>query len=282
MGIVTALLCIWSVSLLMASPVLVFNGVKDIVEPHLDIVFYTTCLENPDMDIFRSVYSVFTIVCQYILPFCVIVIAHAQIGSKLRARIVNQPGGGGAPSSSAANHSQTQSQAKNRLLAVPSNEAVSSRSSGAGGGAGGGTTGGGGAPLTRREERDRRARKTNSLLVAIALVFAISWLPLNVYNIVADFDQVFISTIDPGRFLHLTCNLFVLCSACINPVLYGWLNDNFYREFVAVWHALQCCCDKNNVATTTVAMMTTVDGRSIATTATIAAKSERMPLTARD
>jgi len=25
-----------------------------------------------------------------------------------------------------------------------------------------------------------------------------------------------------------------LGSACANPVLYGWLNDNFRREFVAV------------------------------------------------
>ena len=36
------------------------------------------------------------------------------------------------------------------------------------------------------------------------------------------------------------CHLLVLGSACFNPLLYGWLNDNFRREFVKAL----CCCSK--------------------------------------
>lgn len=34
--------------------------------------------------------------------------------------------------------------------------------------------------------------------------------------------------------IFAVCHLVALGSACANPVLYGWLNDNFRREFVAV------------------------------------------------
>lgn len=34
--------------------------------------------------------------------------------------------------------------------------------------------------------------------------------------------------------IFAVCHLVVLGSACANPVLYGWLNENFRREFVAV------------------------------------------------
>ena len=34
--------------------------------------------------------------------------------------------------------------------------------------------------------------------------------------------------------IFAVCHIVALGSACANPVLYGWLNDNFRREFVAV------------------------------------------------
>ena len=39
------------------------------------------------------------------------------------------------------------------------------------------------------------------------------------------------------------CHLLVLGSACFNPLLYGWLNDNFRREFIKAL----CCCSKTMV-----------------------------------
>ncbi|EEB10238.1 class A rhodopsin-like G-protein coupled receptor GPRnpy1, putative [Pediculus humanus corporis] len=82
-----------------------------------------------------------------------------------------------------------------------------------------------------RKSREDRRRKTNSLFIAIALVYCISWLPLNLCNVVYDAANPF------GEDFHTTIVVFAVChmmgmsSACSNPFLYGWLNDNFRKEF---------------------------------------------------
>jgi len=59
------------------------------------------------------------------------------------------------------------------------------------------------------------------------------------------------------------CHLLVLGSACFNPLLYGWLNDNFRREFIKAL----CCCSKAKAAVrgATTADARTNGGRSMAT-----------------
>ena len=81
----------------------------------------------------------------------------------------------------------------------------------------------------------RRKRRTNTLLVMIGIVFACAWLPLNVFNIMADFNHGLFKVLDPYGLLVPICHLLVLCSACTNPVLYGWLNENFRKEFMKVF-----------------------------------------------
>lgn len=36
------------------------------------------------------------------------------------------------------------------------------------------------------------------------------------------------------------CNILGLSNACINPVLYGYLNENFRREFKAIYRKFPC------------------------------------------
>jgi len=45
---------------------------------------------------------------------------------------------------------------------------------------------------------------------------------------------------------YAICHLLVLGSACFNPLLYGWLNDNFRREFIKAL----CCCSKSRPGAT--------------------------------
>ena len=90
----------------------------------------------------------------------------------------------------------------------------------------------------KKAAEKRRKRKTNIMLVAIAVVFACSWMPLNVFNIMADFNPALLTRIDKRGLIIPLCHLLVLTSACINPVLYGWLNENFRKEFVKVFW---CC-----------------------------------------
>ena len=105
-----------------------------------------------------------------------------------------------------------------------------------------------------RKRRADRERKTNRLLMMIALVFAGSWMPLNIINIIADLNPDLITNFDETGVVFAVCHLLVLGSACANPVLYGWLNENFQREFKRIL-CVQCkrpslkfccgCCSRN-------------------------------------
>lgn len=71
------------------------------------------------------------------------------------------------------------------------------------------------------------------MLIAMVAVFGISWLPLNVVNVLNDF---YAST-DEWKFynfLFFIAHSVAMSSTCYNPFLYAWLNDNFRKEFKLV------------------------------------------------
>ena len=92
-------------------------------------------------------------------------------------------------------------------------------------------------PITEAERskvlRDvKRHRKNMLVLTFIAGSFAVTWLPWTVLNVSADFDYQFF--LDKHfNLMYAICLLFAMSSACINPILYGWLNTNFREAFLA-------------------------------------------------
>ncbi|XP_049957726.1 prolactin-releasing peptide receptor-like [Schistocerca serialis cubense] len=93
-------------------------------------------------------------------------------------------------------------------------------------------------PVAVREAARARARRTLRLLVAVVAVFAACWLPLALLNLAADLS----ARATRWRFFHLgffVAHVLATSSACYNPFLYAWLNDNFRREFRRL---LPCCC----------------------------------------
>ncbi|XP_966794.1 prolactin-releasing peptide receptor-like [Tribolium castaneum] len=95
-----------------------------------------------------------------------------------------------------------------------------------------------GSKNSRKEEADReRKRRTNRMLIAMVAIFLISWLPLNLINLINDFyDQI-------GNWEYYLLSFFLvhalaMSSTCYNPFLYAWLNENFRKEFKQV---LPCC-----------------------------------------
>ncbi|KAF2364975.1 G protein-coupled receptor rhodopsin-like [Trinorchestia longiramus] len=90
-------------------------------------------------------------------------------------------------------------------------------------------------------KEENRNRKTNILLMAIAIIFCLSWLPLNLFHIIVDFLNPFGEDTDTMLTVYAVCHLLGMSSACSNPVLYGWLNDNFRKEFVELWHIFTPC-----------------------------------------
>lgn len=93
-----------------------------------------------------------------------------------------------------------------------------------------------GTKLKEKQARDKkRVKKTNTLLISIALIFGISWLPLNILNVVADFFDPFSDS--TFRIVFACCHMAGMSSACSNPLLYGWLNENFRKEFKEIFAA---------------------------------------------
>lgn len=98
----------------------------------------------------------------------------------------------------------------------------------------------------RRRSVEIRQRRMNSLLVCIVLIFAVSWLPWNIFNALIAFGVKYEVAV------FTFCHIVGMTSACANPVLYGVLNENFRNEFKATFTDLKiipfirmlrkCCC----------------------------------------
>ncbi len=75
--------------------------------------------------------------------------------------------------------------------------------------------------------------------MAISLIFSITWLPLNVLNLTLDLYNPFQLPRDKEMMLiiYAACHLFGMLSACANPFLYGWFNENFRNEFKLIFAA---------------------------------------------
>lgn len=197
-GAAVALISIWLISFLMASPALLFSVVHHRVWLEEIPNFYINiCMEDASLVIEKQAYSVAQMAIQYVLPFIILSVAHLGICNKLRYRMVNES------------------------ITVSSNTSFQRK---------------------KNERRSCRKRKTNLLLGGIAVVFALSWMPLNVLNLLIDFRGEYITGRMDVKLAYTVSHMLVLSSACINPVLYGWLNDNFRTEFIKV---LCCpCCGK--------------------------------------
>ncbi|EFX81337.1 hypothetical protein DAPPUDRAFT_2440, partial [Daphnia pulex] len=83
----------------------------------------------------------------------------------------------------------------------------------------------------RTAAREEKLRKTNTLLIAISIIFTICWLPMNTFNVVEDTWNVFGDDTETMLIVYAVCHMVGMSSACANPLLYGWLNDNFRKEF---------------------------------------------------
>ena len=75
----------------------------------------------------------------------------------------------------------------------------------------------------------------NILLAFIAIIFAASWLPLNIFNILSDYNVGMLKVGHSYYLINAVCILFAMSSAVSNPFLYGFLNENFKREYVTLF-----------------------------------------------
>uniref|UniRef100_UPI00358E7966 neuropeptide Y receptor type 1-like n=1 Tax=Myxine glutinosa TaxID=7769 RepID=UPI00358E7966 len=87
--------------------------------------------------------------------------------------------------------------------------------------------------------RATHSKKINLMLVAIVAGFAILWLPLYVFNAISDWNHEVLLNCQNNLIFSL-CHLTAMLSTCINPIFYGFLNNNFQKELRATISRCQC------------------------------------------
>ena len=89
------------------------------------------------------------------------------------------------------------------------------------------------------------------MLIISASTYFISWAPLNALNFIINaFDSAekpLFSQEDHFLCIYAVCHLVGMSSACVNPFLYGFMNENFQGEFVKVLECWVGLCNKFTV-----------------------------------
>ncbi|CAF1256312.1 unnamed protein product [Adineta steineri] len=96
-----------------------------------------------------------------------------------------------------------------------------------------------GRTRVREEVEICRKKRTNRMLIAMVVIFAICWLPLNIVHMVAEFHR---SALIHYKVLFLSTHVIAMSSTIYNPFLYSWLNDNFRKEFQQIIPCLFKVC----------------------------------------
>ncbi|XP_033985132.1 neuropeptide Y receptor type 2 [Trematomus bernacchii] len=84
-----------------------------------------------------------------------------------------------------------------------------------------------------RNIRHQRTKKTTKMLLTMVVVFAVSWLPFHAFQLAVDIDSTVLYMKD-FKLLFTVFHIMAMCSTCVNPILYGWMNNNYRAAFFSV------------------------------------------------
>jgi len=200
-----------AMSVLLAAPVVHFTALEEVVaDPDIGIRRMVLCVERWNSAAVRQAYSVFAFVVQFCLPLVATAALYSRIFARLRRRRRRTLSGRPRPSStvpvnpfrrcpSSVSEPMTTDCGLTSSLTAASTNVVS------------------------------RTNKTNRILAAIIVNFVVSWLPWNVFGLITELDHRLVR----GRyfeFVDLSLKGFAMASACVNPLLYFWLNENLRRD----------------------------------------------------
>ena len=86
----------------------------------------------------------------------------------------------------------------------------------------------------RRARQMERRKRTNRMLISVSIIFFVSWAPLNLFNIFIDIFEPFVDNTEGTKqmlIIFAVCHLSAMSSVCSNPIMYGFLNENFKQSF---------------------------------------------------
>ncbi|XP_049626525.1 neuropeptide Y receptor type 5 [Suncus etruscus] len=79
----------------------------------------------------------------------------------------------------------------------------------------------------------KRSRSVFYRLTILILVFAVSWMPLHLFHVVTDFNANLISN-RHFKLVYCICHLLGMMSCCLNPILYGFLNNGIKTDLMSL------------------------------------------------
>ncbi|XP_034542826.1 neuropeptide Y receptor type 2 [Notolabrus celidotus] len=85
-----------------------------------------------------------------------------------------------------------------------------------------------------RNDRNQRRKKTTKMLLTMVVVFAVSWLPFHAFQLAVDIDST-VSYMKDFKLLFTVFHIMAMCSTFVNPILYGWMNNNYRTAFLSVF-----------------------------------------------
>ena len=88
-----------------------------------------------------------------------------------------------------------------------------------------------------------RRKKINTILITVSVIFFLSWAPLNILNIVIDTLEPFGNSEEDKKVMLMifsACHLSAMTSVCSNPIMYGFLNENFKQSLAGLISHVSC------------------------------------------
>ncbi|XP_029439780.1 neuropeptide Y receptor type 2 [Rhinatrema bivittatum] len=83
-----------------------------------------------------------------------------------------------------------------------------------------------------------RRRKTTKMLVTVVAVFAVCWLPFHALQLAIDIDGK-VLFLNEYKLIFTIFHVIAMCSTFANPILYGWMNNNYWTAFLTAFKCEQ-------------------------------------------
>lgn len=93
----------------------------------------------------------------------------------------------------------------------------------------------------RQKIIEAKRKRNNYMLILVAVTHFLSWLPLNMVNLImslfeTDENQTpLFPNMESMLVTYAICHLASMLSVVVNPILYGFMNENFRQEFAKIF-----------------------------------------------
>lgn len=95
--------------------------------------------------------------------------------------------------------------------------------------------------LRENRVRSRRRMKVIKMLIMVAILFMVSWLPLWTLMLLTDYQDLDRQQIDfLSSYLFPVAHWLAFFNSGVNPIIYGFFNENFRRGFQAAIACRSC------------------------------------------